>query len=148
MKVSYLQLQSGPVLPLCEGNSFTYDFSMKALLFRSLIAALLIGQVIGFVVYATSIEKAMKYEPPVSGDEMDRMQQLPLRDVQAELHRRAVPMTRWEWLKESIHYAYFWKDVAAKSVVPSVGVFIACIWVGWLERRGALRIQRESSLPY
>ncbi len=42
-------------------------------------------------------------------------------------------MTRWDWLKDSIPYSYFWKQVGHDAIVPSSGVFLACIWVGWME---------------
>ena len=108
---------------------------MKALLLRSLVAALLIGPAIGFVNEVVSIHNATQYEPPLSTAEIDRMRNLPLNGVQAVLRSREIKLTRWKWLVDSIHYSYFWKHVAEISILPSSGVFLACIWVGWVERR-------------
>lgn len=109
---------------------------MKATLLRSLVAALLIGPAIGFLNEATSVQKAMIYNPPFSEAEMARMKNLSMNEVDATLRSRRVQLTRWEWLQGSIHYEYFWKRVAASSIVPSVGVFLACVWIGWTERLG------------
>jgi len=69
------------------------------------------------------------------------MRNLPLSEVEADFHRRARPVSRWEWLKDSIHYFDFWKDVAVKGIVPGFGVFLGCVWVGWVERRNALKMR-------
>ena len=131
---------------LRQCNDLTYDFSMRAFLLRSLVAALLIGPAIGFISEATSVEKATKYYPPLSTAEIDRMKNLPFGEVEAAVHRRAIPMSRWEWLKDSIRYSYFWRDVAGRSIVPTAGVFLACLWVGWIGTRGALKIRPEGNL--
>ena len=110
---------------------------MRALLLRSLVAALLFGSAIGFLNEATSIQKAMMYKPPLSESEMQRLRNLPTREMDASLRAREVQLTRWEWLRDSIHYAYFWKRVAARSIVPIVGVLLACVGIGWTERRKA-----------
>lgn len=73
---------------------------------------------------------------------MQRMRNLPMSEVDATLRTRRVQLTRWEWLQDSIHYAYFWKPVTARSIVASFGVFIACVWIGWTERRKTQSISR------
>jgi hypothetical protein len=62
------------------------------------------------------------------------MQSLTINEVEAMLAKRRVKMTRWDWLRESVPYAYFWKDTARDAIVPALGVFVACVWVGWVEK--------------
>jgi hypothetical protein len=110
---------------------------MKALLLRSLIAAVLIGLAISFVSRLTFFHSAIKYEPPFSEAERQQMRNLPMNEVEATLAKRRIKMTRWQWAEDSIHYSYFWKDVGRDAIVSSSGVFLACIWVGWMEMRRA-----------
>ena len=112
---------------------------MKALLFRSLIAAVLIGLAISFLSGLTLFHSAIKYEPPFSEAERQQMRNLPMNEVEATLAKREIKMTRWQWAEDSIHYSYFWKDIARDALVPSSGVFLGCLWIGWTERRQARR---------
>jgi hypothetical protein len=112
---------------------------MKALLLRSLIAAALIGLAISFVSGLTFFHAGFKYEPPFSEAERQQMRNLPMNEVEATLAKRRIKMTRWQWLGDSIHYSYFWKDVARDAVVPGSGVFLGCLWIGWIERRQVRR---------
>ena len=50
-------------------------------------------------------------------------------------------MTRWDWLEDSVPYSYFWKQVAHDAIVPSSGVFLACVWIGWVEKRHAQKAE-------
>lgn len=100
---------------------------MRALVYRCVIAALLIGPIVGFVDEATAIRKAIVYDPPISLAEMDNMKNLTENQVETMLRGRKEQMTAWEWLKDSIHYAYFWKRVMGKSVIPVSGIFLACL---------------------
>ncbi len=111
------------------------DKKMKALLLRSLIAAVLIGVAISFVSGLTFFHGAIKYEPPFSEAERQQMRNLRMDEVEATLAKRRIKMTRWQWLGDSIHYAYFWKDVARDAIVPGSGVFLACLLIGCVERR-------------
>ena len=113
---------------------------MRAILLRSLIAALLVGPTIGFVNYVASIHGAIKYEPPLSEAELGQLRKLPMNETGIALQGRRIKLTRTQWLVDSIRYSYFWKYVAEISIVPSVGVFFACVWVGWLERRRARQV--------
>jgi hypothetical protein len=78
---------------------------MKTLLFRSLIAVVIIGPAIGFVSELTSFRHAAKYEPPLSEGELHRMGNLPMNEVEATFAERRIVLTRWEWLEDSIHYS-------------------------------------------
>ena len=113
--------------------------SMKALLMRSLIAAVIMGPVIAIVSEVVSIRDAKRYQPPVSQTEMAAMRSLPVNQVEAVLRGREVKVSRWEWLTESVRYSYFWKQVAETGIAPGLGFFLACIWVGWMEKRYAQR---------
>ena len=112
---------------------------MKALLLRSLIAAVLIGLAASFVSGLTLFHGGIKYEPPLGEAEFKQMGNLPMNEVEATLAKRRIKMTRWQWVGDSIHYSYFWKDVARDAIVPSSGVFLGCLLIGWTERRQVRR---------
>jgi hypothetical protein len=114
---------------------------MKALFFRSLIAAILLGPAIGFVSQLVSFRGGIKYEPPVSEAERQQMGSLTLNEMEATLSKRRIKMTRWDWLRDSIPYSYYWKQVAFNAIVPSSGVFLGCMWVGWMEERHLRRLK-------
>ena len=106
---------------------------MKALLLRSVLVAVLLGPAIGFVSKITSMQGGTKYEPPLSEAEFHQMGNMTVNEMEATLAKRRIKMSRWDWLKISIPYSYFWKQVGHDAIVPSSGVFLACIWVGWME---------------
>ena len=108
---------------------------MKALFLRALIAAILLGPAIGLVSKLALVHGAAKYEPPLSEAELHQMRNLTINQIEATFGKRETKMTRWEWLRDSIPYSYFWKDVAFRAIVPSSGVFLGCVWVGWTERK-------------
>ena len=108
---------------------------MRTLFLESLIAAVLIGPAIGFVNEVASVRNATKFEPGLSEAEIGQMRNLPMKEVDAAVQRRMIKQSRWEWLMDSIRYSYFWKHLAVISIVPSSGVFFACVWVGWVEKR-------------
>jgi hypothetical protein len=114
---------------------------MKALFFRSLIAAILLGPAIGFVSELASLRGGIKYEPPLSEAELHQMGNLTINEMEATLGKRRIKMTRWDWLRDSIPYSYYWKQVAFNAIVPSSGVFLGCVWVGWMEVRRVQRLQ-------
>jgi hypothetical protein len=116
---------------------------MRALFLRSLIAAVLIGPAIGFAGEFASMHNVTKYDPPLSEAEFHRMGNVAMNEVEATLRAREIKLTRWEWLKDSIRYSDFWKHVAATGIVPGSGVFLGCIWVGWMERSRAQRLNRH-----
>jgi hypothetical protein len=67
--------------------------------------------------------------------EFHQMGNMTVDEMDAALAKRRIKMTRGDWLRESVPYSYFWKQVAHAAMVPSCGVFLACTWVGWMERR-------------
>ena len=108
---------------------------MRELFLRSLIAAILLGPAIGFVSELASFRGGIRYEPPLSDAERHQMGSLTMNEMEATLSKRIIRMTRWDWLRDSIPYLYFWKRVAFNAIVPSSGVFLGCVWVGWMEMR-------------
>jgi len=114
---------------------------MKSLLLRSLLAAVLMGPAIGFASGLVALQGATKYEPPLSEAEFHQMGNLTVNEMEATLAKRRIKMNRWEWLRDSMHYSYFWKHVAHNAVLPCSGVFLACTWVGWMEIRHVQRLK-------
>jgi hypothetical protein len=117
---------------------------VKTLLLRSLLVAVLIGTAIGFVSKVAPIEGGIEYEPPLSDAERHQMRNMTVSEMDATVAKRRIKMTRWDWLKGSVHYSYFWKQAAHDAIVPSSGVFLACIWVGWMEDRHWQRLKAAS----
>lgn len=117
---------------------------MKALFLRCLLAAVLIGPTIGFISEVASFRRASKYNPPLTDAEFQKMKNLSMNEVEATLSKRRITMTRWEWLKDSIAYSYFWKGVAYRGTVPGSGVFLACAWVGWMEKRHVQKLKNTT----
>jgi hypothetical protein len=83
------------------------------------------------------MHRGAKYEPPISEAEWRQLSELPAAKLGPILEGRQVRLTRIQWLCDSIGYSYFWKSQAKNSLVPTLGVFFACICVGGLERRRA-----------
>src|SRR5581483_1232904 len=99
----------------------------------------LVGPAIDLVRTVVSFHPGEKYDPAVSEAEFHQMGNMTVNEMEAALAKRGIKMTRWDWLRESVPYSYFWKQVAQDAIVPSSGVFLACTWVGWTEKR---RIER------
>jgi hypothetical protein len=108
---------------------------VKALLLRSLLAAVLVGPAINIVSTIMMFHRATKYDPPISEVEFHQMGNMTVNEMDAALAKRRIKLTRWDWLKESVPYSYFWKQVARDAIVPTCGVFLACAWAGWMEKR-------------
>lgn len=108
---------------------------MKALLLRCLLAAILIGPAIGFVGELVSFRRATKYDPPLTEAEFSQMGNMTVKEMEATLSKRIRRVSRWEWLSDSIHYSYFWKNIARRGIIPGSGVFLACVWIGFVETR-------------
>jgi hypothetical protein len=108
---------------------------MKALLLRCLLVAVIAGPAIDIVSTISLFHGATKYEPGISEDEFHKMGNMTVNEMEATLAKRRVKMTRWDWLEESIPHLYFWKQVARDAIVPACGVFLACVWIGWVEQR-------------
>jgi hypothetical protein len=116
---------------------------MKRLFLRSLIIAIILGPLSAFVISAASFRHATKYDPPISEDEMKRMDNMTVKEFKTALRAREVKLTYAQWLAESIGTSYFWKSLGTGSLVPTTGLFLACICTGILERRKA----REEVTP-
>jgi hypothetical protein len=108
---------------------------MRRLLLRSLLVALLIGPVVAFVSAVASVRTPVEYEPGVSQAEIKSYDSRTVSELEAFLKSRQVKLTRYQWLRESIGYSYFWKGIARSSVGPFVGIFLGSIVVGTWERR-------------
>jgi hypothetical protein len=108
---------------------------VKKLLAQSVVVALLLGSLVGFVDYVASVHGASKYDPPITAEEGRQLGELPMDKAVAAMAARRRILTRREWVAESIGYSYFWRGVAKDSIVPILGVFIACVFVGRLQMR-------------
>jgi hypothetical protein len=108
---------------------------MRSLLLRSLLVALLIGPLVTFVSTVASVRTTVRYDPGLSEAEIKSYDNRKVSDLEAVLKSREVKFTRYQWLRESIGYSYFWKGVARSSLGPCIGIFLGCIIVGRLERR-------------
>jgi hypothetical protein len=108
---------------------------VKSLLVRSLLVALLIGPAINLVSTIALLHRATRYDPPITEAEFHQMGNMTVNEMDAALAKRRIKMTRWDWLRESIPYSYFWKQVAHDAIVPTCGVFVACTWVGSMGKK-------------
>ena len=113
----------------------------RRLIFSSLVIAMLAGPSIAFMNSVLWLRPGVKYEPPMTEAEFTRLRDLSVRDAEALLKSRAVHMTRTEVLAESVSNSYFWRNLAKNSLVPSLGVFLACLCMGIWDKR---RTQRQS----
>ena len=50
---------------------------MKTMFLGSLVVALLLGLLVGFVRYVASVQGAVRFDPPLSEDELRRLSELP-----------------------------------------------------------------------
>jgi hypothetical protein len=100
---------------------------------------MLVGPAVVLVSTVASFHRGTKYEPPVTEDEFHKMGNMTINEWDALMAKRRIKLTRWDWLRDSVNYSYFWKQIAHDAIVPGCGVFLGCMWVGWMEAR---RIQR------
>ena len=107
---------------------------MQKLFLKSLLLALVFGPTIAFFNPLLWTRITHRYQPPLSGEEM-RNWKGSVAELQAELSKREVPYTRMEFLKDSMGHGLFWMNLAKSSLVPALGVFLACICFSALERR-------------
>lgn len=75
--------------------------TMKTLLLRSLLAAVLIGPLVAFVSTVASVRTTVKFEPGLSQDELGSYDNRTVADLDAFFKSRAVKFTRSQWLRES-----------------------------------------------
>jgi hypothetical protein len=102
---------------------------------KSLAAALLIGFLVGFADYVTSVHGVYKYDPPLTENEYSQIRELPIEKVEAILKPRSIKLSRTRWIVESITEPWFWWNVTKKSIFLILGIFIGCLCVGVLLRR-------------
>lgn len=123
-----------------------FGWTMKGLLLRSLLVALVIGPLVAFVSTVSFTRTTVKYEPALGEAELKSYDNRTVSDLEAFVASREVKFTRYEWLRESIGEADFWKGIAWRSLGPCVGIFLGCIVIGRLERNDATgRPQRQQS---
>jgi hypothetical protein len=108
---------------------------MRSLLVRSLLVALLVGPLVTFVSTVASTRTTVKYVPGISEDEFRSYDNRSVSELEAFMKSREVKFGRYQWLRESIGYAYFWEQIAWDSIGPCIGIFLGCVVVGTLERR-------------
>lgn len=107
---------------------------MKTLILRSLIIAILIGPALTLLNSVLWTHVHSKYDPPISQSEIQQWKKLTAGEMELKFIQREVPFSKVQWLSESIHYSYFWRDLAKTSCIPTAGVFFACFWAGRMER--------------
>lgn len=108
---------------------------MKRVLLASLFAAVLFGPLIAFVDSVAWTRVRYRYEPGISQAEMRQWDQLSVAQLEAQIEKRRVPYTKAQWLADSVSSRFFWTDLAKRSLVPDLCVFLACACVGGLVRR-------------
>jgi len=118
---------------------------MRSLLLRSLLVALLVGPLVTFVSAVASVRTTVRYEPGPSEAEVKSYDNRTVSELEAFLKSREVKLTRYQWLRESIGEAYFWKRMARSSLGPCIGIFLGCIVIGKLERRSGLTPTTDNS---
>jgi hypothetical protein len=120
---------------------------LKRVFLVSLLLALILGPLTALTDTILWMHGAHKYEPPITEAEWKKLLQLPATTLGPTLAKREVKLTRMQWLRESIGYSYFWKGLAKNSLVPTVGVFLACICIGSLESRRAIANDTMGFVP-
>ena len=108
---------------------------MRSLLLKSLLVAVLIGPMITFVFTVAYSRSAVRYEPGISDVEFKSYDKRTVSDLQAFLKSREVKLTRYQSLRESMGYAYFWKGIARSSLRYCIAVFLGCVIFGTWDRR-------------
>jgi hypothetical protein len=112
---------------------------MRRIFLTPLFLAVVFGPLTAFVSTVAWTRVEYRYEPGISQEEMRKWDQGKVAQLQAELAKRRVPYTRAQYLADSLGQRYFWKGLAKSSLIPTAGVFLACVCVGALERRQANR---------
>lgn len=115
---------------------------MQKLALKSLLLALVFGPAIGFFNSLLWTRVTHRYQPPLSGEEM-RNWKGSVAELQAELSKREIPYTRTEFLKDSVGQRFFWVYLAKTSLVPALGVFLACICFSGLDRLASASAAQE-----
>ena len=109
---------------------------MKSIIVRAILIATLTGPLVTFLNTVVLSRVNHRYEPPLTQEEMGQWEKLPAAEMQMKLQQRQVPVSKLEWLSVAIHYGYFWRQLAVTSVIPTIGVFLACLCLGRWHRVG------------
>jgi hypothetical protein len=111
--------------------------SMRSLLLKSLLIAVLIGPTTTLVFTVAYSRSAVRYEPGISEEEFNSYHHRTVTDLQAFMKSREVKLTRYQSLRDSMGSAYFWKGIGRGSLRSCVAVFFGCVIIGkWDSRRG------------
>jgi hypothetical protein len=126
---------------------------MSALILRSLVVAIIVGMCVSLATTAIGTRVSCRYEPGLTQSEMQQLSQLTPAQAEAAAAGRRKPYSRREWLIDSLGEGHFWRYLAQRSVVPAIGIFFGCVFVGALTRRDTLRHglsqnQRHNQTPY
>ena len=100
---------------------------MKRPFLVSLLLALVFGPVIAFGDSLAWVHVTHRYQPPISPEEFQRWEQGSVSQLKAEMAKREVPYTRTQMLADSVGHTFFWKNLAKSSLIPALGVFLACM---------------------
>jgi hypothetical protein len=115
---------------------------MKSLLLKALLAAIVIGPLVTFVVGVARIRTITEYEPGISESEMKAYENRTVAEFEAHLQSRQVRLTRYQSLRELMRHSFYWKGLTQASTAPCIAVFLGCVIVGKSERRYALETTR------
>lgn len=107
---------------------------MKRLLLTSALLALVFGPLIAFVNPLAWTHVTHRYEPPISKEEMQQWEGGSVSELKAQLAKREVPYTRIQWFADSVGHSLFWVNLAKSSLIPVLGVFLACMCANLLVR--------------
>lgn len=110
---------------------------MNKLFLRSMLIALLVGPTVEFISTVALVGISVRYDPPITQAEFKEYQEHTVAQLDAFMKSREVKLTRSQYIFSSIQESYFWKNLAKHSIVPCLGIFLACILVATLERRDA-----------
>jgi len=110
---------------------------MKSLVLKSVLVAVLLGPIITVVFAVAYSRSSVRFEPGISETEFKSYDNRSLSDLQALMKSREVKLTRYQTLRDSMGYAYFWKGIARSSLPSSIAVFLGCMIIGtWDRHRG------------
>jgi len=85
-------------------NEIGESGTMKKLLLRLVLAAVLIGPAVTFVWTVASTRVTVKYEPGVSEEEFKAYKTRSVSELDAFLKSRQVKFSRSQWLRESMGF--------------------------------------------
>jgi hypothetical protein len=123
---------------------------VKSPLAKTILIAILTGPLVAFLNTVILSHVNHRYEPPLTQDEMKQWEKLPVTEMKMKLLQREVPFSKLEWLSVSVRYGYFWKQLGVASIIPTMGIFLACLCFGRWERQGIVQdsaCRASSRLP-